>query len=75
MAIKLNSKNLKPGDKIIRVAPITVGGVEVDHSFTTVVVTVLKKHAHHIEVEHHNGTRQEILPFHSWNDGNWVRWK
>lgn len=65
MAIRLNSKNLKVGDQIIRNAPLYTNGV----------VTVLEKHPHHLIITWSNPPVIDIIPFYKWDDGNWIKWK
>ena len=71
--IKLNSKNLKPGDQIIRTSPLYKDGFVSNSDWTSEPVTIVKKHTHHLEVT--SGSISTILPFYKWNDGNWTRWK
>lgn len=73
MAIKLNSRHLKPGDQIIRTSPLYKDGVVSNSSWTNQPLTIVKKHPHHLEVT--NRYVSIILPFYKWNDNNWVRWK
>lgn len=68
--IKLNSKHLKVGDKIIRIAPLPDNA-----SYTTTVVTVVEKQQHHIKVKYDGSQSFNILPLQKWDDGNWTRWK
>lgn len=74
--MKLTSRYLKPGDKIIRKSPNKNG----DCGFMTTVCEISKKNRHHIEVAttpySGSNTRSiSILDHFTWNDNEWVRYK
>ena len=72
--IKLNSRYLKVGDQIIRTQPLTDEVVS-NPLYTSTVVTVLEKQSHHLKISWGDSPVIDIISFHKWNDGNWVRWK
>lgn len=75
--MKLNSRSLKVGDKIIRKCPINY--LDNIYSLDSTPSIIKEKHPHHIVVTvimtaHSNGHFDVILPLSTWNDKNWVRW-
>ena len=71
MKIKLDSRYLKVGDKIIRTKPVN----EYNSLFVNNWAEVIKKTPTHIEVRVSYAEKTDILEHEKWNDGNWVRWK
>lgn len=67
--IKLNSRHLKQGDKIIRTKPLS----SVNTSFVRDWLIVKAKNQFHLEAIDNMGMNY-ILPLEKWNDGNWVRY-
>lgn len=67
--IKLNSRYLKVGDKIIRTKSLNLG----NSLFVSCHGTVAAKNSTHIKLV--TGVNSEwILAIDEWNDGNWVRY-
>ncbi len=66
--IKLNSRYLKPGDKIIRIKPLVKYGTQDDYSHTETARTVVKVCKYHTQI----GENLYIL-HDKWEDGNWIR--
>jgi hypothetical protein len=74
--MKLTSRSIKVGDRIIRKAPTAEG----EKSYMETVVQVVKKTPHYTNVMiHYFGLDKEssfgILNHSTWNDNNWVRFK
>lgn len=66
--IKLNSRYLKPGDKIIRTKPLIRFGRSDDYSHTETALTVVKVCKHHTQIEDNHYILHD-----KWEDGNWIR--
>ena len=67
--IKLNSRHLKAGDKIIRTKPLSIDNT----SYTNEYLIVNNHNQFHISCTSYYGNNI-ILSLEKWNDGNWVRY-